>query len=65
MLQRIIKGSPKCEIGAVFKAAAIVCAKLFEADESALHRHLRQTREKLTLLAKSVRRKSKPVHDDF
>lgn len=65
MLQRIEKGNPKCEIGAVFEVAAIVGIKLFDADKSALHGHLHQTREKLTLLPKSVRKKSKPVHDDF
>ena len=65
MLQRIEKGNLKCEIGAVFEVAAIVGVKLFEADESALTKHLRQTEEKLALLPKSVRRKSKAVRDDF
>ncbi|MDZ7663990.1 MAG: helix-turn-helix domain-containing protein [Desulfotignum sp.] len=65
MLQRIEKGHPKCEIGAVFEAAAIVGIQLFEADDRALAQHLRHTREKLALLPKSVRRTSKPVHDEF
>lgn len=65
MLQRIEKGNPKCEIGAVFEAAAIVGVKLFDADESALPKHLRQTREKLVLLPKSVRKETKMVRDDF
>ncbi len=65
MLQRIEKGNLKCEIGAVFEVAAIVGVKLFDADESALTKHLRQTEEKLALLPKSVRRKSKAVRDDF
>ena len=65
MLQRIEKGHLKCEIGAVFEAAAIVGIQLFEADDRALTQHLRQTREKLALLPKSVRKRSKPVHDDF
>jgi hypothetical protein len=59
MLQRIEKGNPKCEIGAVFEAAAIVGVKLFDADENALAKHLHHTREKLALLPKSVRKKNK------
>ena len=65
LLQRIEKGNPKCEIGAVFEAAAIAGVKLFDADEKTLIKHLRQTREKLTLLPKYVRKTVKEVHDDF
>ena len=65
LLQRIEKGNPKCEIGAVFEVAAIVGVKLFDADESTLTISLRQTREKLALLPKSVRKKPRAVHDDF
>lgn len=65
MLQRLEKGDLKCEIGAVFEVATIVGVKLFDADETALSRHLSQTREKLALLPKSVRRKSRAVRDDF
>jgi ribosome-binding protein aMBF1 (putative translation factor) len=65
LLQRIEKGNPKCEIGVVFEVATIVGIKLFDADEKTLTKDLRQTKEKLALLPKSVRRKSKTVHDDF
>jgi transcriptional regulator with XRE-family HTH domain len=65
LLQRIEKGNLKCEIGVVFEVATIVGVKLFDADESTLTKHLRQTKEKLALLPKSVRKKSKAVHDDF
>ena len=65
MLQRIEKGNPKCEIGAVFEAAAVIGVRLFDADEPTLARHLRQSNEKLALLPKSVRRKSGTVRDDF
>lgn len=65
LLQRIEKGDLKCEIGAAFEVAAIVGVKLFDADERALSQHLSQTRGKLALLPKSVRKKSKTVHDDF
>ena len=65
LLQRIEKGNPKCEIGVVFEVATIVGVKLFDADESTLTNSLRQIKEKLALLPKSVRKKSKAVRDDF
>jgi transcriptional regulator with XRE-family HTH domain len=65
LLQRIEKGNLKCEIGAVFEVATIVGVKLFDADENALTKYLRQTKEKLALMPKSVRKKSRTVHDDF
>jgi transcriptional regulator with XRE-family HTH domain len=65
LLQRVEKGNLKCEIGAVLEAATIVGVRLFDADESTLTRYLRQTKEKLALLPKSVRKKSKAVRDDF
>ena len=65
LLQRIEKGDLKCEIGAVFEVATIIGIKLFDADETRLTKHLRQTEDKLTLLPKSIRKKSKVVRDDF
>jgi transcriptional regulator with XRE-family HTH domain len=65
MLQRIEKGDLKCEIGAVFEVATIVGVKLFDADEDTIVKHLHQTRDKLALLPKSVRKKVKTVRDDF
>ncbi len=65
LLQRIEKGDLKCEIGAVFEVATIVGVRLFEADESALSKHLSQTKDKLALLPKSVRKTSNTVRDDF
>jgi len=65
LLQRIEKGDLKCEIGAVFEVATIVGVKLFDADETILSRHLSQTRDKLALLPKSIRKKSRAVRDDF
>ena len=65
LLQRIEKGNLKCEIGVVFEAAAIVGVKLFDADENTLIKTLHQTREKLALLPKSVRKKARTVRDDF
>ena len=65
LLQRIEKGNLKCEIGAVFEVATIVGVTLFDVNESALTRYLGQTKEKLALLPKSVRKRSKTVRDDF
>ena len=65
LMQRIEKGNLKCEIGAVFEVATIVGIKLFEADGNALTKHLRQTREKLALMPKSIHKQSKKVYDDF
>ena len=65
LLQRIEKGDLKCEIGAVFEVATLLGVKLFEADESELITHLRRTEDKLMLLPKSVRKKTRAVHDDF
>ena len=65
LMQRIEKGDMKCEIGVVFEVATIVGVKLFDADESSLSKHLSQAREKLALLPKSVRRKSREIRDDF
>ncbi|KFI21397.1 helix-turn-helix domain-containing protein [Nitrosococcus oceani] len=65
LLQRIEKGDLKCEIGAVFEVATIVGVKLFKADETTLTKHLHRTEDKLALLPKSIRKKSKAVRDDF
>jgi len=65
LLQRIEKGNLKCEIGVVFEVATIVGVKLFDAGDGTMARYLSQTGEKLALLPKSVRKKSKAVHDDF
>lgn len=65
LLQRIESGNPKCEIGVAFEVATIVGVRLFDADENAMARHLNQTREKLALLPKSIRKKPGIVRDDF
>lgn len=65
LLQRIEKGNLKCEIGVVFEVATIVGVNLFDADQSTLTKHLHRTEEQLELLPKSVRKKTKAVHDDF
>lgn len=65
LLQRIEKGDMKCEIGAVFEVATIVGVKLFDVDDGTLKKHLSLTEDKLSLMPKSVRKKTREVHDDF
>jgi len=65
LLQRIEKGDLKCAIGAMFEVASIVGVKLFDADASALARHIRQTDDKLSLLPKSIHKTARSVDDDF
>ncbi len=65
LLQRIEKGDLKCEIGAVFEVATIVGVRLFDADETTLTKHLRQTEDKLTLLPQRIKTKKKAIRDDF
>ena len=65
LVQRIEKGDMKCSIGAVFEVAAILGIKLFDADETSLSKHIRQTEDKLALMPKSIRKKARVINDDF
>jgi len=65
LVQRIESGDLNCAIGAAFEVAAIVGIKLFDVEKNSLAGHIRQTDEKLALLPKSIRKKSKVVADDF
>ena len=65
LLHRVEKGDLKCEIGVVFELATLLGVQLFDADERTLSRHLNQSRDKLTLLPKSIRKKARIIHDDF
>ncbi|VAW47253.1 transcriptional regulator, XRE family [hydrothermal vent metagenome] len=65
LLQRIEKGDPKCNIGAVFEVATIVGIKLFDADKISLQKQIYQLEEKLILLPKSIRHKRSELKDDF
>lgn len=65
LVQRIEKGDMKCSIGAVFEVAAILGIKLFDADETSLSKHIRQNEDKLALMPKSIRKKTRVVNDDF
>ena len=65
LLQRIEKGDLKCEIGAVFEVATLVGIDLFESNDDTLSRRLNQIKDKLALMPKAIRKKSRAVHDDF
>jgi len=65
LLHRIEKGDPKCQIGAVFEVAAVVGIQLFNSDETRLAKDLKLLEDKLTLLPKSIRKKTRVVDDNF
>jgi DNA-binding XRE family transcriptional regulator len=65
LLYRIEKGDPRCEMGVVFEAAAIVGVPLFEAELSRLSERRKATAEKLALLPKAVHKRKLMVQDDF
>lgn len=65
LVVRIEKGDPRCAIGAVFEAAAIVGVPLFEADQAKLTEKVRATAAALTLLPRSARAPKIGVKDEF
>jgi len=64
LVQRIEKGDPGCQIGAVFEAAAIVGVPLFDADSAALSARIKRTDEQIALLPAHTH-PGKKVEDDF
>jgi transcriptional regulator with XRE-family HTH domain len=50
LVQRIEKGDPGCQIGAVFETAAILGVPLFDADTAALKARIKRTHEEIALL---------------
>ena len=65
LIQRIEQGDPRCGIGTVFEAAAIVGVPLFEEDRGRLTTRRTEHEEKLRLLPKSIRKTRTVVKDDF
>lgn len=66
MMQRIERGDPRCGIGLVVEAAAIVGVPLFDAENShTLTMHIKEQEEKLRLLPKAIHQKRTVVKDDF
>ncbi len=64
LVQRIEKGDPGCEIGAVFEAAAIVGVQLFGTDEATLNALIKDADTRLALLPKHTHPDRK-VDDEF
>jgi transcriptional regulator with XRE-family HTH domain len=65
LMQRIEKGDPRCGIGIVFEAAAVVGVALFEENMGQLTMRAGEHDEKLRLLPKSIRKANTAVKDDF
>lgn len=65
MMRRIESGDPRCGIGLVFEAAAIVGAVLFEEEASRLSERRAKQAEKLRLMPKAVHKPRRGVSDDF
>lgn len=65
LVQRIEKGDPNCQLGAVFEVAAILGITLFNSDARDLAVQAKRTDELLALLPKAVRAVTPVADDDF
>lgn len=66
MMQRIEQGDPRCGIGLVVEAAAIVGVPLFGADNSnRLTTYIKNQEDKLSLLPKAIHKTRAIIKDDF
>lgn len=65
LMQRIEKGDPRCGIGIVFEAAAVMGISLFEEDRGRLTMRVEEQNRTLQLLPKSIRNPKSMVKDDF
>ncbi|MGH8189296.1 MAG: helix-turn-helix transcriptional regulator [Steroidobacteraceae bacterium] len=64
LVQRIEKGDPGCQIGAVFEAAAIAGVQLFGADDATMSALIKDADMRLALLPKHTHPDRK-VDDEF
>ncbi len=64
-LQKIENGEMNCAIGLFFEVATLVGVNLFEQDRLPLSKHIEQTQDKIALLPKRIKVKTKEVYDDF
>lgn len=66
-IKRVERGDMTCSIGTVFEIAHIVGIPLFDAEPNTnrLAEHIVQIEGKLTLLPKTIRKKTKVIDDDF
>lgn len=64
LVQRIEKGDPGCQIGAVFETAAIVGVPLFDSNSAALKARTKHTDDQIALLPAHTH-PTKKVEDAF
>jgi transcriptional regulator with XRE-family HTH domain len=64
-LQKIEKGDLSVALGLVLEVAALVGVSLFDEERGALASHIARTDDKLALLPSAVRKRRKPVDDEF
>ena len=64
-LQRIEKGDLSVSLGLAFEVATLVGIKLFEAEQDALRRTLKDTDERIALLPKHTHPRKRTIDDDF
>jgi len=64
-LQKIEKGDLGVAVGLVFEVAALVGVPLFDDEPRSLASHIARTDDRLALLPRAVRKRRKPVDDDF
>jgi len=65
LIKRAEKGDPRCGIGPVFEAAAIVGVSLFGMNQSDLRLSVARQKEILSLLPKAIHKSTIEVKDDF
>ena len=64
-IQKIERGEMTCAIGLVFEAAALVGINLFEQNKLPLSVSIEHTIDKIALLPKRIKPRTKAVDDDF
>lgn len=64
-LQKIEKGDLGVAIGLVFEVAALVGVTLFDEERSSLAGHIARADDRLALLPSAVRKRKRPVDDEF
>ncbi|MEY4588833.1 MAG: hypothetical protein RL497_909 [Pseudomonadota bacterium] len=64
-LQKIESGDMGCAIGLYFEVAALVGINLFEQDSQPLTKAIEQVRDKIALLPKRIKSKTRVILDDF
>lgn len=64
-LQKIERGDMGCAIGLVFEVAALVGVSLFEQDLQMLSKSIGHVRDKIALLPRRIKAKTRVINDDF